>query len=141
MMLLLFFTFLYYCMLYSLTWVSFWISDRGLSLHRMMGYTLNNIVQDDAVRVAPTYLLAPTSGHCDITATSDCQIMHLQHTPSCYLEIISLVKAHTCLAIILDGCAVSRHTLPTIKPQLLVLQLDWSQVLVDVDGRLLCTAA
>lgn len=47
----------------------------------------------------------------------------------------------TSLAIVLDGGPVGCQALPAVKPQLLVLQLHLSQVLLDVDGRLLGVAA
>lgn len=47
----------------------------------------------------------------------------------------------TRLAIVLDGGAVGCEALPAVEAQLLVLQLHLSQVLLDVDGRLLGVAA
>lgn len=47
----------------------------------------------------------------------------------------------TGLAIVFDGGLVGGQVLPAVKPQFLVLQLHWSQVLFNVDGRLLGVAA
>lgn len=47
----------------------------------------------------------------------------------------------TCLAVVLDGGLPGCRAVPAFKPQLLVLQLDLSQVLLDVDGGLLGVAA
>lgn len=47
----------------------------------------------------------------------------------------------TSLAIVLDGRSAGCQALPAVKPQFLVLQLHLSQVLLDVDGRLLGVAA
>lgn len=47
----------------------------------------------------------------------------------------------TRLAVVLDGGLPGRQAVPAFKPQLLVLQLDLSQVLLDVDGGLLGVAA
>lgn len=47
----------------------------------------------------------------------------------------------TSLAIVLHGGLVSCQALPAVKPQFLILQLHLSQVLLDVDGRLLGIAA
>lgn len=52
-----------------------------------------------------------------------------------------LATGLTCLAVVLDGGALARQVLPAVEPQLLVLQLHLSQVLLDVDGGLLGVAA
>lgn len=46
----------------------------------------------------------------------------------------------TRLAVVLDGGLLGGRAVPAFKPQLLVLQLDLSQVLLDVDGGLLGVA-
>lgn len=46
------------------------------------------------------------------------------------------VRAHTCLAVVLDGGPIRHCFLPALELQLLELNFDLCQLLLDVDGRL-----
>ena len=58
-----------------------------------------------------------------------------------YDETSGDLRAHTGLAVILDGGPIRHRLLPALKLQLLELNFDLCQLLLDVDGRLSSIAA